>query len=78
VIAAVAEYLPIKVETAIMRGWETTRMQKRVIQQVVAELPEQVDVDALIERMHLLDKIEVREQQIEMAREFHALLLRKG
>ncbi len=53
-------------------------MQKRVIQQVVAELPEQVDVDALIERMHLLDKIEVREQQIEMAREFHALLLRKG
>jgi len=65
VIAAVAQYLPIKVETAITRGWETTRVQKRVIQQVVAELPEQVDVDALIERLHLLDKIEAGEQQLE-------------
>lgn len=40
-------------------------MQKRVIQQVVAELPEQVDVDALIERLHLLDMIELAKQQLE-------------
>ncbi len=38
-------------------------MQKSQIQQVIAELPEKVDVDALIERLHLLDKIDQAEQQ---------------
>lgn len=36
-----------------------------MIQQVVAELPEQVDVDSLIERLHLLDMIELAEQQLQ-------------
>ncbi len=40
-------------------------MQKSAIQQVLAELPEKVDVDALIQRLHLLDKIEQAEQQLE-------------
>jgi predicted transcriptional regulator len=35
-----------------------------VIQDVVERLPEEVDVDALIERLHLLDKIEAGEQQL--------------
>ena len=39
-------------------------MQKSQIQQVIAELPEKVDVDALIERLHLLDKIDQAEQQL--------------
>lgn len=39
-------------------------MKKSQVEQIVAELPETVDVDALIERLHLLDKIEQAEQQI--------------
>ena len=38
-------------------------MKKHQIQQVIAELPENVNVDALIERLHLLDKIDQGEQQ---------------
>ena len=39
-------------------------MKKNQIQQVIAELPENVNVDALIERLHLLDKIDQAEQQL--------------
>ncbi len=39
-------------------------MKKSQLEKVIAELPETVDVDALIERLHLLDKIEVAEQQL--------------
>lgn len=40
-------------------------MKKSRIEQIVASLPEMVDVDDLIERLHLLDKIEQAEQQID-------------
>jgi hypothetical protein len=39
-------------------------MKKERIEQVVAELPDTVDVDALIERLHSLDKIDQAEQQL--------------
>ena len=39
-------------------------MKKNQIEQVVADLPDNVNVDALIERLHLLDKIEQAEQQL--------------
>ena len=39
-------------------------MKKEQIEQVVAELPDTVNVDALIERLHLLDKIDQAEQQL--------------
>lgn len=39
-------------------------MQKDRIQQVVAALPEEVDVDALVEKLYLLNKIEVAEKQL--------------
>lgn len=41
-------------------------MKKEQIEQVVAELPDtvNVDIDALIERLHLLDKIDQAEQQL--------------
>ncbi len=39
-------------------------MKKEQIEQVIAELPEVVNVDALIERLHLLDKIDQPEQQL--------------
>jgi predicted transcriptional regulator len=39
-------------------------MKKSRIEQVVSSLPETVDVDALIERLHLLDKIEQAEAQL--------------
>jgi hypothetical protein len=39
-------------------------MHKETLQQVVGELPEEVDVDALIERLCLLEKIELGEQQL--------------
>ncbi len=39
-------------------------MEKERIQQVVAALPEEVDVDALVEKLYLLDKIEVAEKQL--------------
>ncbi len=38
-------------------------MKKNQIEHVVAELPENVNVDALIERLHLLDKIDQAQQQ---------------
>ena len=39
-------------------------MKKSRIEQIVASLPETVDVDDLIERLHLLDKIEQAEKQL--------------
>ena len=39
-------------------------MKKQQIEHVVAELPDNVNVDALIERLHLLDKIDQAELQL--------------
>ena len=39
-------------------------MKKSRIQQIIANLPESVDVNDLIERLHLLDKIEQAEKQL--------------
>jgi predicted transcriptional regulator len=39
-------------------------MLKEKVQQVVGELPEDVDVDALVEKLYLLEKIEQGEQQL--------------
>jgi hypothetical protein len=43
---------------------QALKMKKNQIEHVVAELPENVNVDALIERLHLLDKIDQAEQQL--------------
>jgi hypothetical protein len=39
-------------------------MLKEKVQQVVGELPEDVDVDALVEKLYLLEKIELAERQL--------------
>ena len=39
-------------------------MKKSRRQQIIANLPESVDVNDLIERLHLLDKIEQAEKQL--------------
>ena len=39
-------------------------MKKTQLEQVVSGLPEVVDVDSLIEQLHLLDKIEQAEKQL--------------
>lgn len=39
-------------------------MKKNRIERVIAELPDNVNVDALIERLHLLEKIDQAEQQL--------------
>lgn len=39
-------------------------MKKQQVEHVVADLPDNVNVDALIERLHLLDKIDQAEQQL--------------
>jgi predicted transcriptional regulator len=39
-------------------------MQKEKLQQVVVDLPEEVDVDSLVEKLYLLDKIEMGERQL--------------
>ncbi len=39
-------------------------MLKEKVQQVVSELPEDVDVDALAEKPYLLEKIELGERQL--------------
>ena len=39
-------------------------MKKSRTEQILASLPETVDVDDLIERLHLLDKIEQAEKQL--------------
>lgn len=40
------------------------KMKKSQVEQVVAELSDPVDVDLLIERLHLLDKIEQAENEL--------------
>jgi len=39
-------------------------MQKSAIEQLLATLPDQVEVDALVERLYLLDKIDRAEAQL--------------
>jgi hypothetical protein len=39
-------------------------VEKQKIEQVLSGLPEDVDVDRFIERLYLLEKIELAEQQI--------------
>ena len=39
-------------------------MHKEKIQQVIDRLSDEVDVDALVEKLYLLDKIEVAEGQL--------------
>ena len=39
-------------------------MEKAKLMQVIDELPEQVNIDALTERLYLLEKIEFAEKQI--------------
>ena len=39
-------------------------MQKEKLQKVVGELPDEVDVDKLVESLYLLEKIELGEQQL--------------
>ena len=39
-------------------------MRKEKIQQVVDSLPEEVDVDALMEKLYLLRKLEIAEEQL--------------
>jgi len=43
-------------------------MQKGQIQQVVDTLPDEVDVDALIERLYLLRRLEEAERNLRPAR----------
>ncbi|MBI3465211.1 MAG: hypothetical protein HY000_19470 [Planctomycetes bacterium] len=40
-------------------------MQKDKVRRLVDSLPDEVNVDALIEKLHLLDKLEAAERQIE-------------
>jgi hypothetical protein len=39
-------------------------MQKQAIQQVLDELPEEIDVDVLFDRIILLEKIEAAERRL--------------
>ena len=39
-------------------------MHREKVQQVVGELPEEVDVDTLVEKLYLLEKIELGEEQL--------------
>jgi ABC-type uncharacterized transport system ATPase subunit len=39
-------------------------MHRETVQQVVGELPEEVDVDTLVEKLYLLEKLELGEQQL--------------
>jgi hypothetical protein len=39
-------------------------MLKEKVQQVVGELPEEIDVDVLVEKLYLLEKIELGERQL--------------
>lgn len=42
----------------------TTIMHKERIQQVIAAMPEEVDVDALVEKLYSLSKLETAEKQL--------------
>ncbi len=39
-------------------------MRKEKIQQVIATMPEEVDIDAFMEKLYLLHKIEIAEEQL--------------
>ena len=39
-------------------------MQRETVRQVLGELPEDVDVDTLVEKLYLLEKLELGEQQL--------------
>ena len=39
-------------------------MQKEKVRQVVEDFPEEVDVDALMEKLYLLQKIETAEREL--------------
>jgi predicted transcriptional regulator len=39
-------------------------MTKEKVQQVVVDLPDEVDVDSLVEKLYLLEKIELGERQL--------------
>ena len=39
-------------------------MQKETLQQMLVELPEEVNVDSLVEKLYLLEKIEQGERQL--------------
>ena len=39
-------------------------MDKEKVQQVVAEFPDEVNVDSLVEKLYLLEKIELAERQL--------------
>jgi hypothetical protein len=39
-------------------------MQKESIQRIVGDLPEDVDVDAFVEKLYLLQKVELGERQL--------------
>ena len=39
-------------------------MQRGRIQQLVAAMPEEVDVDLLVEKLYLLDRLEAAEEQL--------------
>ena len=39
-------------------------MQKQKVQQIVEDMPEDVDIDVLMERLYLLRKIDIAEKQI--------------
>jgi hypothetical protein len=39
-------------------------MTKEKVQQVMVDLPDEVDVDSLVEKLYLLEKIELGERQL--------------
>ena len=45
-------------------GAERNTMEKERIQQIVEDLPPDVDIDALVEQLYLLQKIEIGETQL--------------
>lgn len=48
----------------IVRWRLRSLMQKERIQQVVGALPDEVDIDALVEKLYLLEKIDCAEKQL--------------
>ena len=39
-------------------------MQKEILQQMLLDLPDEVDVDSLVEKLYLMEKIKDGEQQL--------------
>ncbi len=58
----------VSVETDVVQPVHHKRqklMQKETLQQVLTELPDEVNVDSLVEKLYLLDKIEQGERQFD-------------